>query len=128
VYMHAPGTKPIAAIKPRTVGLTVGLTSLLFSIPVGALAFGLIGLIFKKGGRGALIGVGAGSLYSAFAGYKAAQLWKVGKSSGLLSKVDQMSLSQIDQLSLDSIDFSRSGLDSDSGITFHGMARSIAPL
>lgn len=126
MYYHAPGTSlkaanALANVKPSSIGLGLGLTTALLSVPVGALAFGLIGLIFKKGGKGALLGASLGAVYSTWMGFSAGRMASIVKSSPQFKSAQK-------QLALDSIDLSKSGLDSESGIQFHGMARSIAPL
>ncbi len=67
---HAPlNTKEeILAIKPSTVGIATGVATAIWAVPAGALAFGLIGLIFGKGGKGAALGAGTGAGFATILG------------------------------------------------------------
>jgi hypothetical protein len=76
MYYHAPldtkaslNTKEeLLAINPSTVGIATGFGTAIWAVPAGALAFGLIGLIFSKAGKGALAGAGAGAGLAAIMG------------------------------------------------------------
>jgi len=60
-----------------------------------------------------LLGASLGAVYSTWMGFSAGRMASIVKSSPQFKSAQK-------QLALDSIDLSKSGLDSESGIQFHG--------